>query len=709
MSDLMMGAVREGRILAIGGPMTTADVDAAFRILKAVDIRPREAVGICFDNGPACVATYIALAAMDAVAVPQSPVLPETLRRELWLNLGCRYAIEKDGIHRLGPGDAPVWPDDVMFVVHSSGSEGIPKAIPLTAAALKKNAEDVMQALGMDCNSLHLGSMSQCYTNGLYNSFLLPVLTGGRVLIGPIASALNIRTFVKTVRTVRPDLVWINPTVLTLLRRSCRPTDIESVKLFVSCTAPLRQLDCLAAEREFGKPVLQSYGLSETLIVSLERPNRDVQTEFSAGEVVGGVQAVELESDGTLTVRNGAVFPGYASIKNSGVTFHLKNGIPGKSFVTGDLAQISPAGRLFIIGRRSNTINVAGTKIGVEQIEDVLLSNPLVLKAVVAAIEDRSGEERPAAMIQTNGRPELDALADRCAEILGPAARPLVIHVVPEIPVTANGKLDRRAASAMLSRLTSHGGNRAESRPLIVGLSHIFGETRNLPGQVAFWENAGLRLNFRCQLPVPDEKREKLLHNKKSDRVDLSYMSFGGPTGPRVGIEMISHLPLVDARKGSSRPKPGISLFLNQDISQTITDPDGNQIHFGRAFSVPPTVTVTTPDAYSTGQLLSLLGFMAVNTAGAESSWSFQLPLFPKLSVQVILKEDESSPAIPKVDEGGWNGLSFLVSDLSFVSRYLPLCGHQTFETDSESKKEIAFYAGNGLLLEFLMISRLSA
>ena len=60
------------------------------------------------------------------------------------------------------------------------------------------------------------------------------------------------------------------------------------VEHIISCTAPLSQSVAIEFEDKFKHRVLQSYGLSETLITTLERPDSDARTQYSAGVPVGG-------------------------------------------------------------------------------------------------------------------------------------------------------------------------------------------------------------------------------------------------------------------------------------------------------------------------------------------------------------------------------------------------------------------------------------
>lgn len=731
MSEILLEALKRERILTRDGPLTQADVDAQIARLAGLGLKPRESVGLCFENGPECIAAYVALSCLNAVAVPQSPQIPDPIRRRLWRELGCRFAILQQDVAVLSEGNSvTAWPDEICFVVHSSGSEGLPKAIPLTLPAMRSNAWDTMRILGGETEILHLGSMSQCYTNGLFNSFILPLLTGGKVLVGPLASAFNIRSLVRLIRDVRPDLLWVNPTVLSLLRRVAESSDLDSVKWMVSCTAPLQLPDCLEAERAFQKPVLQSYGLSETLIVSVEHPRRNARTEFSAGLPVGGRESVGVNADGTLVIRNGAVFPGYVKLQNSRLTFEGIRGDPEPAFVTGDTGRIDPSGRLLITGRSAGVINVAGTKFGVEQIESILSEWPSVTAAAVIRVEDKNGVERPAALIQTDGT-AVDSLAleNKCAETLGPHARPLAIYVVSEIPLTSNGKIDRRSAAALFqtlhqtafsseNRARNVSASRSGPPTLIAGLSHIFGETEVLEDQTRFWMKAGMNVDLRYTLDVPNEKRETLLLDQKVSRVDLCSLSFPDHAASGPAIEFISHGPRRARIPPEMNRPSAIRLLLKGTACGRVSDLDGNQMVMDERFSGPATILVSTPDPQAAGEILSSLGFrpekmidprlaaMLDRLAASAAAWIIQLPLFPKLAARIVLTRDPACPANPKIDRIGWNGLSFLVSGFSKIEKILPLRARQAFQTDPQTKKEIAFFSGSGLLFEFLHMTR---
>lgn len=449
--DTLLHGLSDRRLADAEGPLSLSRIQAVARSFERAGIRRRQAVGFSFENGRSCIEAYIGLALLDAVAVPLPPNLASSERAQLWAALDCAHVVTEAGVEPVSAvGERPIWPDDIYWVLHSSGSTGIPKAIPLTWKAVRQNAVDTIATLGLGTELLHVGSMSQCYANGLFNSFLLPLVTGGRAHLAPVATVASFGAYVKVLRESKADILWVNPTVVSVLARRVEPSQLGGVKALLSCTAPLSADVAVKAEQTLRRPVLQSYGLTETLIVSLEKPQRSAEREFSAGCLVGGRESAFVGSSGTLEIANGSVTPGYVRRSGSALMFELPDGVPGERFVSADRAEIDGSGRLHVLGRTTGVINVGGVKIGAEQLEEVLRRYPGVDNAVVVGVESRTGGVRPAALIETSAPLDLGDVGQHCVRALGRAARPMVVRTTPGLPITSNGKIDRCAAEALL-------------------------------------------------------------------------------------------------------------------------------------------------------------------------------------------------------------------------------------------------------------------
>lgn len=444
-------AIRDGRVIDENGALSLGDSDRLARAIDATDITAGEAVGLSLDNGAPCVYAYAMLAKRNIVPVPLAPTMPLDERIRLWRRSGCRYAINEKGmVDSVATSNAPriMWPEGIDWIMHSSGSTGAPKAISVSVEALVRNAHDTLAILSNDVGALHVGSMSQCYTNGLYNSFMLPLLTGGRALMAPVATGLNLRRYLDLLHIHKPEILWVNPTVVRFLGDRMDPTDLSNQAILVSCTSALSRSAAKEAEDKLHRPVVQSYGLTETMIVSVEQPGRNVDLAFSSGMTVGGDKALKIHEDGICSIRNKAITKGYAAIVDGKVKLSLPDGEPGRAFIGPDLLHRDSNGCISIVGRRSNVINVQGLKISAEQLEAVAVEIPSVSDAVAVSVSDARTGEQPALLIIAPNTIDIAAVADYCAQKLGPKARPKVVQVTSEFPLTANGKIDRSAARA---------------------------------------------------------------------------------------------------------------------------------------------------------------------------------------------------------------------------------------------------------------------
>jgi acyl-coenzyme A synthetase/AMP-(fatty) acid ligase len=443
-------SVRQKRVRDDDGPLEHSAIEKRIAALQELGVRPRESVGVSLDNGRSCIETYIAIARVGAVAVPLPPDTSRAERSSLMTALGCRVIATGSSLDVV-PEVAPFrsWPDDIHWILHSSGSTGRPKAIALSWSAVRKNALDTVSTLGVEDDRIHLGSMSQCYANGLFNSFLLPLVTGGSVHLGPIASIANFGAYTRAFRRSHASVHWVNPTLVSIVKRRFNASDFTPGAILVSCTAPLSKRLCLESEEKLHRPVLQSYGLAETLIVSVERPSRDAEKEFSAGAPVGGPHSVSTSSEGTLEIVNGAVTPGYVRMDGA-VKFELPNGIPGERFSSADYGFIGDDGNLTVTGRVTGVINVGGTKLSAEHLEEVIRGFPGVRNAVVVPVTSADGYARAGALIEADSSVELEQLALHCVAMVGRFARPAVIRQVQVLPLTANGKPDRARIATIL-------------------------------------------------------------------------------------------------------------------------------------------------------------------------------------------------------------------------------------------------------------------
>jgi O-succinylbenzoic acid--CoA ligase len=118
---------------------------------------------------------------------------------------------------------------------------------------------------------------------------------------------------------------------------------------------------------------------------------------------------------------------------------------------TGDAGRLDEDGHLHVLGRLDDRIVTGGENVDPSAVEEALSSHPRVAAACVVGIADATWGQRVAALVVPAGEPpSLEQLRAHLADRLASFAHPRALRIVDALPLTAAGKLDRRAARALL-------------------------------------------------------------------------------------------------------------------------------------------------------------------------------------------------------------------------------------------------------------------
>ena len=345
-------------------------------------------------------------------------------------------------------------PEDVALVLHTSGSTGRPKRVPLKHRNLAASVQNIADTYQLGPDDVSLTVMPLFHVHGLVASVLSTLFTGGTVVV---PSRFHPLSFWRTVRDYRATWYSAVPTMHQLLlarvgKGNETPAGAESLRFIRSCSAPLPVEAAQRVEAVFGAPVLEAYGMTEASHQMTSNPLPPKPRKFGAVGPGTGVRIsiMDLEGGHLASGQTGEVV-----IQGPNVIEGYENNLEANrsSFVagwfrTGDQGVLDADGYLRLVGRIKELINRGGEKIGPPEIDEVLLSHPLVSEAVCFGVPHKTlGEEVAAAVVLREAASEADLLA-YCRERLAEFKCPKKIHVVKEIPRTATGKVQRRAVAA---------------------------------------------------------------------------------------------------------------------------------------------------------------------------------------------------------------------------------------------------------------------
>ena len=345
-------------------------------------------------------------------------------------------------------------------VVFTSGTEGAPRGVVLSRAALLASSRAHAAVLGWRADDRWLLSLPAAHVGGLMIVVRClharrAVVVGGRGAAGRFDAGEALRV----VERDRVTLWSVVPTMLLrLLQLRRRPPPYLRAVLVGGASAPLARM---AAARDLGWPVFATYGLTEACSqVATERPG-GVRggagpplpgMEVSIGAADSGGDALAAGEIGSIRIRGPMLFDGYLGDRPA-APLELPLDAEGW-FDTGDLGAVDGQGCLRVVGRRADRIVTGGENVDPAEVEAAVLEWRGVAAVCVVGLADQEWGEKVGAVVVPAGGFERDGgieeLERRLGARLAGFKRPRRWLVVELLPVAPSGKVDREACRRLL-------------------------------------------------------------------------------------------------------------------------------------------------------------------------------------------------------------------------------------------------------------------
>ncbi|MFJ4946541.1 amino acid adenylation domain-containing protein, partial [Streptomyces albidoflavus] len=448
------------------------------RLLRGRGVRRGHTVGVCLDRSAAQVTALLAVMRAGGVYVPVDPgypagriayVLDDSAPHVLLVRDAERIpagAAPAGGVLDLagltgapapGPdcGEAPApAPDDAAYMIYTSGSTGRPKGVVVPHAGLPGLAAAHIDALALDSGSRVLQYVSPSFDVAMAD--ILMTLTAGATLVLAEGQPMG-EELLRLLAGRRISHFMVPPVVLGTLPEGELP-ELETLVIGgESC--PDDVVDRWATG---GRRVVNAYGPTEaTVCTTLSAPlTPGTGGPYPIGTPVPGARTLVLDEAlrpvpvgawGELYL-GGPLARGYhgrASLTAARFTAD-PTGSADRLYRTGDVVRWRTDGTLEYGGRGDHQVKIRGLRIEPGEIEAVLAAHPDVRSAVVTVREDRPGARRLVAYLVAEPGRALDprALRAHAASGLPEFMVPAAFVVLDALPLTANGKLDRRALPA---------------------------------------------------------------------------------------------------------------------------------------------------------------------------------------------------------------------------------------------------------------------
>ncbi|MGE0714860.1 MAG: class I adenylate-forming enzyme family protein [Alphaproteobacteria bacterium] len=436
--------------------------------LTARGVRPGVPVGQVIGDAPADFVLLLALFRLGAPALILAAGEPPELHGELLTRVGaseCVAAETPDGdclpafaralaASGMAPSLPPPPDDDATaYYNRSSGTtRGRAKLIAISHAQRCARDSAIGSALGRHPGDRHLHVVTLANSLGRGAATATIQAEGAVVFPPPIASVGDVRSLVDRLGVTTTALS--PPHVRDLLRSTHETPAMPGVRLVVGSAAMTRAERRLVLERVTPQ-LYVAYGTNETGSIAVAAP-ADLAVDIdSVGRAFPGIEAAVVDAalrplpsgtPGELRFRNPA-FPRDYLASVPGSTSRFRDGW----FYPGDAGKIDDEGRITLLGRIDDVINVGGRKIHPSAIEEWLAAHAAVTDAAaIAARAGRMGEVPVVAVVLRTPTDEADLMAF-CRARAGGLPLPARIVAVGSIPRNAGGKVDRMALAALLA------------------------------------------------------------------------------------------------------------------------------------------------------------------------------------------------------------------------------------------------------------------
>jgi 2,3-dihydroxybenzoate-AMP ligase len=359
----------------------------------------------------------------------------------------------------------PTDPGEVAFFQLSGGSTGTPKLIPRTHNDYEYSVRRSVEICQFTAQTRYLCALPAAHNYPLSSPGALGVFSvGGFVCLAPAPSPDSCfdrieQHQINTVSLVPPALsVWLH----TIRERPELRTKLDSLALLQAGGSKLGESIARQVPTELGCQLQQVFGMAEGLVnyTRLDDPPEIIATTqgrpASDGDELWVADAngrpLPTGHIGRLMTRGPYTFRGYYNAAEHNVTCFDDEGF----YSSGDLVSLDEQGNVTVHGREKDQINRGGEKIAAEEIENLLLTHPDIIHAALVSLEDDHLGEKSCAYLVT--QTPLKAVAvRRYLRQLGIAEYKLpdVIRQVDALPLTAVGKVNKRALRAMLNQTQS--------------------------------------------------------------------------------------------------------------------------------------------------------------------------------------------------------------------------------------------------------------
>jgi len=475
------------------------------RALIARGLTPESVVAVATERNLDWTAAVLAIFKAGGAYLPIEPHFPADRIARMLSRAGCRLVLTEsgssamlDGALEIVPGveslfieaalgeshasedlEIAVGRGALAYIYFTSGSTGEPKGAMCEHAGMLNHLFAKIDDFKIGAGDVVAQTAPQCFDISLWQ-LMSALMVGGRTLVVEQDTILDAQRFIDRIAQERVAVIQVVPSYLDVLVAFLEehPRALPNLR-FVSATGEALKAELV--ERWFAvQPdikLVNAYGLTETSDdtnheimvraprdgrISLGRPISNVHVSVVDGELV----PVPLGAPGEIVFSGVCVGRGYINdperTQRSFLSDPARKG--ERIYRSGDYGRWRPDGKLEFLGRRDAQVKISGFRIEIGEVENGLLRLDGVRDGAVVVTERDDGSKQLVAFYTADEPLEPATMCDQMAASLPAYMIPSIYHWREALPVTPNGKIDKKGLAALAWQLDAVPAQRDQPR-----------------------------------------------------------------------------------------------------------------------------------------------------------------------------------------------------------------------------------------------------
>lgn len=475
----------EGDGIAVTYGQMQTEADNLSGRLRGLGIGPESIVGILMEHSPELIVAILGVLQSGAAYLPIDPTLPRERIAYMLEDSHARLLLTKESLASALPERHPelllvkpdwqspaaeqrtsqprpnLLPENLVYLIYTSGSTGAPKASMITHGGLSNYISWALEAYAIEQGNgaaLHSSIGFDLTVTSVFG----PLMAGKRIVLSSMESlAQCLRSHENF------SLLKVTPAHARLLGMQLSPSEAAGKTRYIVLGGEALRAGDIAFWRENAPDtiLINEYGPTETVVgccvFQATGPLADGET-VPIGKPLANTQIYLLDQQlrpvpvgvtGEIYIAGAGLARGYLGRPDLTAERFLSNpfsSTPGtRIYRTGDLGRYLPDGAIDCLGRIDHQVKIRGYRVELGEVESVLARFPGVDQTCVAARNTDRGMQLVAYMV---GNAEIQQKPPAVSEVREHLSRYLPDYMVPaayvwlkELPLTANGKVDRKA------------------------------------------------------------------------------------------------------------------------------------------------------------------------------------------------------------------------------------------------------------------------